>query len=391
MQDEECKVQTVTDYLNQITGIRNKLIAEGRSDNLFFRGQSNSTWEIRPSVFRDSLLSVEDLIIQRAIARAPYEFANSSAIEELTKLQHYGLPTRLLDVTMNPLVALYFACATENNSSATDEEIPDGVVFFCTGYGEYSNAEDIKILASLAKIKIDGNITLQQLAEKLGIKDQKNALNFISQLQRHVFVMPHYSNSRIISQSGAFLLTGAINVTENETDLWQSKVQKSVCNLNSIFAETILIDGKEKQNILNELDFLNINEGSLFPELEHQMSHIKHTGIKGIQESIPEFIKFEVLKQMNVVEDTEKEDLYFTPSKQEIHKIIERYIKNKELEEQVYQIIERNTIYPDWNIKAAVLSSMQLSIRKLLQKQEIGMAKEIAHSIVRQVAEMDYI
>ena len=56
-----------------------------------------------------------------------------------------------------------------------------------------------------------------------------------------------------------------------------------------------------------------------------------------------------------------------------VGKIIERYIKNKELEEQVYQIIERNTIYPDWNIKAAVLSSMQLSIRKLLQKQEIGM------------------
>ena len=41
----------------------------------------------------------------------------------LAKLQHYGFPTRLLDATSNPLVALYFACAGKNESEK------DGAVY----------------------------------------------------------------------------------------------------------------------------------------------------------------------------------------------------------------------------------------------------------------------
>lgn len=63
-----------------------------------------------PNVFRNDALKYEFDAIETAIRQRPYDFREcASDFEILTKLQHYGLGTRLLDVTLNPLVALYFA------------------------------------------------------------------------------------------------------------------------------------------------------------------------------------------------------------------------------------------------------------------------------------------
>lgn len=69
----------------------------------FFRGQKDSTWSIFPNVFRDDKLKSEYTTIQNAVRQNPFEFKQLTEFETLTKLQHYGLGTRLLDVTLNPL------------------------------------------------------------------------------------------------------------------------------------------------------------------------------------------------------------------------------------------------------------------------------------------------
>lgn len=91
---------------------------------LFFRGQSDSRWGLSSSLYRHvglaaadrasfqihekRLLEVEAKILKSARLRGIVR--GLTGLELLTVLQHHGVATRLLDVTTDWKVALYFAC-----------------------------------------------------------------------------------------------------------------------------------------------------------------------------------------------------------------------------------------------------------------------------------------
>ncbi|MEQ1784050.1 MAG: FRG domain-containing protein [Hyphomonadaceae bacterium] len=89
----------------------------------FFRGQADSSWPLVPKAGRHEFNNGRDLgrfkhWCERAVAHRDLP---ESIWEKLMVAQHYGLATRLLDWTFNPLVATFFAVA----------EMPDhdGAVF----------------------------------------------------------------------------------------------------------------------------------------------------------------------------------------------------------------------------------------------------------------------
>ncbi|MDG4812640.1 FRG domain-containing protein [Hydrogenovibrio sp. 3SP14C1] len=88
------------------------------SASLVFRGAADSEYDLKPSIGRttekhakNGIETLERLIMDefKRLAAAELDKTPETDWEWLFLAQHYGLPTRLLDWSTNPLVALYFA------------------------------------------------------------------------------------------------------------------------------------------------------------------------------------------------------------------------------------------------------------------------------------------
>lgn len=258
---------------------------------IFYRGISDASFLPVPSIYRDNNFLYENKFINDIRVTNPDFVQGKTFIDELSALQHYGCPTRLLDLTSNPLVALYFACEDvlhSNNKS-------DGCIEFFLAKEEdilHSNSDRVLILTALshlskkdkeclfeicdceikdkgyARAKLDSKI-----AKKLYVKKLYQEILRVNPFDKEIlcvdllqsfYVQPAYNNLRIRAQSGLFLING----------LCQNQKECSTRNENKIFAK-ITIPYSAKRKILNELDKVNINSKTLFPEIEDTVEYLK--------------------------------------------------------------------------------------------------------------------
>ena len=239
-----------------------------------YRGHSKTTYRLVPSLFRQKEHRRDEKSIRRElISLHPGEFVEDrSVFDQLVRMQHFSLLTRMMDVSYNPLVGLYFCC-----KGSRDE---DGHVLQFTinkNKLKYYDSDAVTCVANLSNLSGGERNQLRAMETKTalcGSRAGKRLLQFIRAEKPHFLpeiipkdlhithiVKPKQNNKRIIAQQGAFLLFGLESELKDD-------------NNSGIRVNRIDIPASAKKQLLNELDSININESALYPEIESAARYI---------------------------------------------------------------------------------------------------------------------
>ena len=261
-----------------------------------FRGQGNSEWHIESSLERMIKRFHPNSLVAQKIYPQGYEIdmlkefqwkypkyekvkipKDDEMIEWLSIMQHYGSPTRMVDFTYSPYIALFMAIDSSNGEHDASVWCLNELVLrniFCDEYEERNDR------------RIDDKDSQRELFYKEAnqvIKDSVNEKR--KDFSPNIYlVQPHRVNDRILVQQGLFAIPEKIGVPFEDNlfslvdnrdpemvpfkDIIDYSNSENMFKPYDYFLIKIKIPKQFRLNITKSLCLMNISAETMYPGLE---------------------------------------------------------------------------------------------------------------------------
>ncbi len=279
----QVSIESIGGYLEEVIRMT-QTDQKGHMYFQWYRGHADKEWELIPKVQRNFVGEEEELLRKERYytndfqARASVFKTSALPIGEyakwLTLMQHYGLPTRLLDWSRSPLVALYFAVSDEV------QENKDGCIWILTP-GRLNESQHLEKPSVINGKKYDNvyiyNTEHKTIAtmiypafrrwklssnpEVVTQEDKKFDHRFNALRNKIAACYPTEADGRVYNQLAAFTVH---NSMEKLTDICDDS---TLCQ--------ITIPYRYKGKLRHELSICGITQSYIFPDLEHLAKEIE--------------------------------------------------------------------------------------------------------------------
>lgn len=234
----EIPINSVQDLLERLEEIQ-----KNQTQPIWYRGQGSKDWPLTPYYLRLDGRQSESTLLKRFKQSAAMliETAPKDSFDWLFLMQHYGVPTRLLDWSESPLVALYFAVENLEKHGNTDGALWLLYPSELNKHARINNKEEDGFIPSFDDEEL-GNYSVESLKGNPRIQLYP------------VATIATRNNARIQAQLGVFTIHHLENIPIEEVG-------------NKSHTVKLVIPSASKDIIKKQLALLGYTKFQLFPEL----------------------------------------------------------------------------------------------------------------------------